>query len=420
MKRLMTVWLIVTALILLVILSGCTNISTELIEKYPELKYCNNIDKESLKRLCVSVVAESKLNEDICLGIESERRDFCYESVAVAKGDQKPCENVKHESNKQECYLKVAKEREDTTVCERISDEQVQKSCNNWRNFKEAITNDEEEKCELVKDDFNLDISSSLCYISIAVAKNEASICNNIKDYSYKNSCYVKLFKATKDEGLCLGINDKSSKNLCLKEAAKEKRDERICEKIEGKGYKDECYTELAAVKKDFSICDKRAESTDFDKPRACTVEGSCEHPRTYFLNECRSNVPDEEFCNSLVNKGSKSSSKSNFRDNCFKKLAEKKQNSQYCEQLNFVEERDECYASTALVPETCKKINNEHKRRQCFEHVAKLTKNGLICNEIDNPKLRNRCLFNVMCVSVFSTEDDIQGCSKKGLLFFL
>lgn len=234
---------------------------------------CGKIEKAEEKDYCYSAAAEVKKDEVLCLKINDEEirlfcyigvgtadetlckklRDkirpdlekICYYSVAKAKKDEKICEEIRWEIEKDYCYRIVAIAKEDETLCQNIERENIEAECYDDVYREVAISKKDETLCEKVK------YKKGFCYEELALVKLDPKLCEKIED---KGFCYLKLAKLKTDESLCEKAGDE--KNLCFIELAIYKGDSTLCEKIKGED-KDICYARVASSNEDETLCEK-------------------------------------------------------------------------------------------------------------------------------------------------------------------
>ena len=142
-------------------------------------------------------------------------------------------------------------------------------------------------------DYFDLKVS---CYEDVAFLKNDPAICELILDeapnYNEKSSCYYRMALNTNDPAICELQIDPSWKSYCYLQMARHTNDPAICELVEDEDYRYRCYEDLY-------ICDK---------------------------------IPSDYSAN---------------RDYCYSSKAREEQNPTLCEQIKDVGKKEKCFYYT-------------------------------------------------------------------------
>jgi len=138
-----------------------------------------------------------------------------------------------------------------------------------------AKTQMDEKNCDLIKEDASSYgrnyalFDRDLCFLGVAIAKKDGSLCSRIVDAFYKSNCESTVSnKSNYSIQYCDSVgNDNSAKDLCLAELAANLKDASICGKISGSAaalVKPQCYAKVAMATDDVSICDNSGSVRDW------------------------------------------------------------------------------------------------------------------------------------------------------------
>ena len=97
------------------------------------LDYCSDLTNEHDKNLCMSDVAESQKDKNICYTIpDTFRKNACIADVAVKTKDESLCSEVENIQDLQNtCIVDVGEELNDPSYCERASNQGKKDLCYN-------------------------------------------------------------------------------------------------------------------------------------------------------------------------------------------------------------------------------------------------------------------------------------------------
>lgn len=99
--------------------------------------------------------------------------------------------------------------------------------------------------------------SRDKCYLEVATAKLDSSVCKKIWGIYDKDACYERIVVALNDSTLCGKIQRNSTKDSCYKRIAVELTDPSICRKIQKQSWEDLCYGQIAVALNGPTLCDK-------------------------------------------------------------------------------------------------------------------------------------------------------------------
>ena len=167
------------------------------------------------------------------------------------------------------------------------------------------------------------------------------------------------------------------SKSFILLDKATEKQDEAICYKISERVQKIECILNIAVEKNDLSICDKIIDATkDFpDEPRCIEFNGV-------------------KHCSSLKDLYSED------KWRCYRRIADKLNNLQYCEKIEDFNIKSGCIrdiAGNMRDISICNNIKLSIEEDECYLYVLKVSKDQSLykkyCSLIRDDRLRGKCV---------------------------
>lgn len=261
------------------------------------------------------------------------------------------------------------------------------------------------EKCKLyIKKDLNFCTTLAdfydkfICYSSLALNKNDFSICDKAPS-EIIDTCYSVVIEKTGNSDDCDKFKDGEYKYNCYKKFKKNISLD-FCETIKNSVFAyDDCLQEVAIEKKDTKICDK---ITHYDGE----AKGSeiC-YQQIYINNN------DTASCAKLSNN-------ENLQEECFSAIALNKEDPFICKNIKseYTDERD-CVTDIAIKKEDISicKMEKESDMRYCYEKLA-IKKNDMsICQKIEEDKsdscyyyFINKAKFdNSICTSIKETLQD-------------
>ncbi len=105
------------------------------------------------------------------------------------------------------------------------------------------------------------------CYIDLAMANSDASLCENIVyDTEHRNKCYIHVAEHTGDASICDKVSDNDLREKCYFWVAEQEGDVKVCEEMSDSSLQNECYVNVAEKTGDANFCDKIADSHIADK----------------------------------------------------------------------------------------------------------------------------------------------------------
>lgn len=201
-----------------------------------------------------------------------------------------------------------------------------------------GLTDEEIKFCDAAED-----IDS--CYHSLAIVKQNVSICSKIYNKLMTGSCYREIATAKNDLSVCDGIQDQAAKDDCNFSIGSDKNDLSICDKIQNQGMKDTCYLNNAIRKKDLSICSK--------------------------------------FQDSLL------------QDTCYSNLAFNQQNLSICEFMQRQKEKESCLKTINFIQEyllTCSEKENQSDQDDCYRDLVDNSEYYEACDRIKDQVKKDAC----------------------------
>lgn len=118
--------------VLILLISGC--IATETPTIPISVLECEKEQTTLKKNLCLTNLAKSNLDEEICELIEYKNdgfQDGCYLEVATIKKDENICLKIKNNEleNKDQCFSVVAIQKNDNSICDNIEIQRIKDLC---------------------------------------------------------------------------------------------------------------------------------------------------------------------------------------------------------------------------------------------------------------------------------------------------
>ncbi len=172
----------------------------------------------------------------------SNDASYCALEVAKITKDHYFCENS---AMRDECFSGLAKATKNIDYCNEISDLNKKFLC-------QVVIANTPGLCTSLSSNSDT-ISSSMCYEAVAVADNNAALCEKAE---FPADCYYKVAIANKNEGLC----DKSSYPIECKAVID--ANSKLCEEAEAPAACYERFLELGLVSNE-GICSKVAHTYD-------------------------------------------------------------------------------------------------------------------------------------------------------------
>lgn len=171
---------------------------TNLALKTSNEDFCKFIIDDSKEDVCFLKAAVRFGNEDICYKIEGQKmmvdRDLapsCFIDIAGAKNEPSICELSSDDYDKDRCLIKFAVSQKNEKICERLED----------------VTDG------IFIPSFTLSVSTgtkNICYYNVAQETKNPAICDLMTkaryDYHYEIAvavCYIQIAEATGDRSLC-------------------------------------------------------------------------------------------------------------------------------------------------------------------------------------------------------------------------
>lgn len=189
-------------IMVMVFIIGCTQ-STQYV--------CSDGRTVTDKSQCILPTLTVDQELTTCSGMPSVQshsfEDFCIMGLAGKHKDVNLCKEVSRDT-RNTCFVLVAEVKNDPTICTQ-AEQQDQ------------------------------------CYQQYATDKKDATVCDNIKDGSYKDSCYQNLASQLGDPKLCDKLVYADRKGSCYFDMAMKLRDTSYCDKITDSNQKQNCLQNL-------------------------------------------------------------------------------------------------------------------------------------------------------------------------------
>lgn len=207
--------------------------------------------------------AEAKMDVSKCDKIKGAGRIVrCYERISYLKNSSAFCDSIKNARYRDNCYMQISRiDLKSVNKCEKIVDNFLKARClHEFARGKNDIS-----ICAKIPDFRGpKSYSKEACYIKMAIATKDESICSNIEEVKershdeYEKSMTVaEVKKKIMERPLLIGNPYWQSRISCYTRVAEAKKDESVCENIKNNCDKANCIFKVARDKKDKSVCDK-------------------------------------------------------------------------------------------------------------------------------------------------------------------
>jgi hypothetical protein len=225
-----------------------------------------------------------------------------------------------------------------------------------------AIQEKNPELCAKVKDRGSVALKK--CYLGVAKAKNDISICEKLEEFSAgtmsfnfdKVDCYDIFSKAPgADVNICAKMSSDEYKEWCYRNFVKNGNisGEYPCESVISIDEKSLCYFSDAILFFDLSMC----ENVSADKLTKFPVMDGPAFPHT------RDHLSRDYIFVTA-----------SYRDRCYYEVNRK-----------------------LVEPDNCSLIKDERVRDGCYDIVARLKVNHLICDNIKSSEVKNNCIISII-----------------------
>lgn len=235
------------------LLGNISNITCENISITPEEYLHLNIRYISDKLVpIIKTIKNYDFKHHLILNLARRLRDLslCSEMDSI----------IINSTLKTRCYAEISRIRRDISICEFINwSEEDKEFC---RIFFESVISNNHTLCGNLRENYYKDI----CYLRMAVIKNDESICyrrsnddrvslcisglkrdnkfcGNIRDTPTKSSCYLWVAYLREDPALCNNRNMiEEDRDLCYLDIAIQKYNLTLCEKIKDADVREYCH----------------------------------------------------------------------------------------------------------------------------------------------------------------------------------
>ncbi|MFH1695384.1 MAG: LecA/PA-IL family lectin [Candidatus Micrarchaeota archaeon] len=329
-------------LIVLLMFSGCTNISKE-----------NNVS-DSKGNDFENDVSSNEIKE--CLSYSDDlEKNSCLEEVGKKTGDIKACDSIQEKNSnldiiKARCYSYVAEKTNSVAPCDKINTDDM----------------------PLTQADAQIHMIKRSCYDLVAELTENPEICENIANYDEHDEIGLDSESIQSCKNLASGdiskwCDTKENKDSCYFNFVKSKKDEKFCEYIKeiqtpNKVNQDTCYKEIAFSKKNFELCEK--------------IQNNETKDLCYWEIATKSGNP--EMCEYILNNKVEGRHEYSYtKDNCYLNYAKELSNENYCDKMELLEgdfSKDFCYYVLALQKQNkqiCNKIVGQLKKEECYKRFG-------------------------------------------------
>lgn len=237
---------------------------------------------------CILSLAIEQKKESYCESISYtatgiEKKDECYNKIAIAKGALTLCTKINNDSLRNSCYKDIAVNLNDYTICDNITDKTIQSECIS------TIANDTNNSalCFKLSERTQVDI----CLYNIAVKVGSGQQCAKIESVTLKSDCYNAIAKNASSYIACLGIPLAPIMNDCLQEFAEKNLDIKACDPISNANTKGSCYAVVGIKLNNLSLCDLLPQATITEMKEGIISE------RDYCYYKIAMEVQNNSFC---------------------------------------------------------------------------------------------------------------------------
>ncbi|MDD5163602.1 MAG: hypothetical protein PHD95_05345 [Candidatus ainarchaeum sp.] len=317
------------------------------------------------------------------------QKDACYQEKAIEDKNPELCSKLAVLS-KDNCINETAKAQENPLTCKKISSEEIKNSCY----YAIGIENSDAQACAGISQSSQKIIQErDSCLQAVATAKKDTSACAMMSasystDHYVRDDCYWGIFSSTKAPEICQKFISRTKKEQCLATIASEPATINDCLQLPSDSNRNICIEQIAIDSKNYLLC---RQISDSNSKRSClnSLAG---------LLDSNSN---EAICNEMTFTQDK--------DACEKNLAGATGKIQYCEKINSIILKDNCYSIIGIQkkdPSICEKIllTDYTNWDSCFEGIATANNDASLCIRIENQYTRINCVFDT-AVNLQSTQ---------------
>ena len=166
---------------------------------------------------------------------KSNEPDYCFRDIARNLRDEKLCEKIRDQQQKNFCYYYLAEDKQDFNICNQIVELE---SNNKWSNTSVTSCQDN-------------------IYSELAKRSTDITTCNNIRNGEKQATCFFEIAVNSKNEALCDNLINKDSKKYCNEAVRERIRSQIVCSQIrEDFQYeKARCYQHMRDWEGDRTAC---------------------------------------------------------------------------------------------------------------------------------------------------------------------
>jgi hypothetical protein len=356
------------SLVVLLLLLGCISytpteeqpknetVTPPVVLQCREMKDLNEGDR------CYYNEAISKNNLTACSSILSNSlRDSCNLKFAISLNDSSLCARILNNNSRDDCYYTLAPTA-GLTVCNKIENATMRKNCR-------LELGDDTVLCENLTEDYDF-------HLCMAKARNNYSICADITNSSFVNQCYVSFAKSKDNYSLCSLLADSGTHDECFRYFANLHSNYSLCNKISSNYTKYLCLTKLTG---NYSLCN---ELSDYLQRDSCVGVFASEHVNYSLCLNISTNL---------------------YRDRCYTDIAVKTLNADICSYIRCYEciaDKNDCYYQLANLTgniSLCGNINEQSKSDTCRLDLAKSHRSPAFCSYVENSYQRNTCYYSII-----------------------
>ncbi len=376
------------------------------------LALCCKINKTYPRGECF-YLSSANPEPSLCCSVGDEYKGSCYEEFAIKTNDVKFCNFISKDNPAyKSCFFELAVKTSDASLCKK--QEKIITGCGGLfakEGCKSAYLRSDYGRYSYLEVDY--------CYKTVAEAKSNLQICDEIFDAGIKNECKISIAAQNLDINYCLSNSDML--NECLTRIAASSSSHLVCNLIDDANEAEYCYNAVGRLNftsdcgsiilqpyKDLCFKLNAVKVSDCNKIQNLTIKGECyrqiemkiqdeeecirlsdEESRNMCFIEVSLSGKNVSLCSYIINK--------EMKDICFYQNALLDGNSLHCGLINSASLRDSCFFETAKIKgdeAVCKKIVESDNKSKCFYYAALVKFDEQICFKIDNSKAIDECIF--------------------------
>ncbi len=193
----------------------------KIAEQKQDPTLCENIEHPFWSGYCRANTRKPKTIEESssCENKEGSEKDSCYFLFAQDELDHTLCGRIESDGFRERCYRDLARFANNFTICEEITNDSIKIDCYSHMCDRTHASSCIAEMAEKTGNEVLCGrlfyINAGVCYLKVAVAKENESICGPIEYPAQKDSCYYKVAVAKNDPEICEKIGNIPRRENC-------------------------------------------------------------------------------------------------------------------------------------------------------------------------------------------------------------